>query len=127
MGLSNGYKTMKGIVILLFVHCFKCAEMISRIYYQFDADRLAACPITIHALLHIADGILLLGPVWVYWAFGMERFCGQLARLIRSRRFPFSNLDNQVLAQAQLTQIKNHYGLHKELSLYREQSINWEF
>ncbi|RXW12674.1 hypothetical protein EST38_g13181 [Candolleomyces aberdarensis] len=100
-----------------------------RIYYQFDADRLSACPVTIHALLHIADGIMLLGPVWVYWAFPMERFCGRLARFIRSRRFPFSNLDNQVLAHAQMTQIKNHYNLHTELSLTRKagRTVNWEY
>ncbi|RXW13572.1 hypothetical protein EST38_g12282 [Candolleomyces aberdarensis] len=98
-----------------------------KIYYQFCVDRLAACPITIHALLHIADGILLLGLVWVYWAFAMERFCGKLACVICSQRFPFSNLDNQVLVQAQLMQIKNNYDLHKELSLRKGASTTWEF
>ncbi|KAJ2924138.1 hypothetical protein H1R20_g12962, partial [Candolleomyces eurysporus] len=88
-----------------------------RLYYQYSEDRLSACPLTIHALLHIADGIEFMGPVWVYWAFAMERFCGKLARAIKSRRFPFANLDNQVLAQAQFTCIKNIYGLEDEISL----------
>ncbi|KAJ2933061.1 hypothetical protein H1R20_g4052, partial [Candolleomyces eurysporus] len=79
-----------------------------RIYYKFETDRLSACPVTIHALLHIADGILFLGPV---------------------RRFPFSNLDNQVLAHAQMTQIKNRYNLHDALSLTRKagRTVNWDY
>ncbi|KAF6758291.1 hypothetical protein DFP72DRAFT_807899 [Ephemerocybe angulata] len=93
-------------------------EEYERIYYQDKADRLSACPVTVHALLHIAEGIIMLGPVWVYWAFAMERFCGRIGRVIRSRRFPFSNLDNQILAHAQLTQLKNTYPkLRQELSL----------
>ncbi|TEB26702.1 hypothetical protein FA13DRAFT_1756223 [Coprinellus micaceus] len=91
-------------------------EDYERIYFQYTGERLAACVSTIHTLLHIADGIEMLGPVWVYWAFAMERFCGKLARLIRNRRFPFSQLDNQVLQEAQLTQIKNDFNLHRELT-----------
>ncbi|KAJ3525650.1 hypothetical protein NMY22_g10485 [Coprinellus aureogranulatus] len=88
-----------------------------RLYYQYKDERISACPLTIHALLHIADGIEFMGPVWVYWAFGMERYCGKLARMIKSRRFPFANLDNQVLTQSQLQCIASHHNIHQEIAL----------
>lgn len=87
-----------------------------RLYYQYADDRLSACPVTIHSLLHIADGIEYMGPVWVYWAFAMERFCGKMARNIKSRRFPYANLDNRILTQAQLTCVLQRYNLDDTLN-----------
>ncbi|KAJ7760285.1 hypothetical protein DFH07DRAFT_867862 [Mycena maculata] len=87
------------------------------IYFQHDAERMSTCPLTIHALLHIADGIKFCGPVWCYWAFPMERYCGSIQPGIRSRRFPWASIDRYVLEVAQLTQIKTLYNVVKELSL----------
>ncbi|KAF9256770.1 hypothetical protein L218DRAFT_1022754 [Marasmius fiardii PR-910] len=87
------------------------------IYYQFDPDRVALCPLTIHALLHIAPEIKASDPVWCYWAFPMERYCGKLGPTIRSRCFPFAALARQVLEEAQLAQVKVMFGVSKELSL----------
>ena len=78
---------------------------------------MPACPVTIHALLHIADRIEFVGPVWCYWAFPMERYCNRLKPAIRSRRFPYASLDRFVLEDAQLTQIKAIYNLSEELAL----------
>ena len=60
-----------------------------------------------------------MGPVWTYWAFPMERFCGRLQSSLRSRRDPWSNLNERVVAIARLDQIKLKYGLDDELSLRR--------
>jgi hypothetical protein len=87
-----------------------------RLYYQLSPQRLSTCPVTVHALLHIADGIEACGPVWAYWAFPMERFCGVLQPWIKSRRFPFANLDNHVVAMAQISHIKIRYNLYEKLS-----------
>jgi hypothetical protein len=87
------------------------------IYYQHDPDRISACPVTVHALLHIADSIVATGPVWCYWAFPMERYCGALQPAIRSRRFPYASLDRYVTENAQLTQIKVVYNISEELAL----------
>lgn len=89
----------------------------NRFYYQDDVKRVSTCPLTIHALLHIADSIKSMGPVWCYWAFPMERYCGRLKPAIRSRRCPYSSLNRYVLEDAQLTQIKAFYNLAEELSL----------
>lgn len=82
----------------------------NRFYYQYTPDRLPICPVTIHALLHIADSITKAGPVWALWAFIMERYCGALQPAIRSRRFPYASLNRYVLNHARLTQIKLIYG-----------------
>ncbi|KAL1680192.1 hypothetical protein EV122DRAFT_208322 [Schizophyllum commune] len=88
-----------------------------RIYYQHDPRRLSACPLTIHALLHIADSIENMGPAWCYWAFPMERYCGALQPAIKSRRFPYASLDRFVVERAQLEQINAIYGTADEMAL----------
>ena len=40
-----------------------------RLYYQYKGDRLPCTTLTIHALLHVADTIEVLGLVWVWWSF----------------------------------------------------------
>ena len=74
------------------------------------------CPLTIHALLHIADSIEMVGPVWAYWAFAMERYCGSLQPAIRSRRHPYASLNRYLVDQAHLVHLKLIYpGLEKRL------------
>ena len=71
-----------------------------------------------HSLLHIADGIEAAGPVWTYWAFVMERYCGYLKRDgVRSRRHPYASLDRRVLHVAQLNTTKISFNLVDLLSL----------
>ncbi|TFK19795.1 hypothetical protein FA15DRAFT_682829 [Coprinopsis marcescibilis] len=86
------------------------------LYYQNTPNWLPTCPTTVHTLLHIADGIEQMGPMWVYWAFPMEQYCLKLSRAITSRRFPWSNLSNRVTATAQLTEIGQRYGCLQEIS-----------
>ena len=88
-----------------------------RVYYQHNPNRLACCPVTIHAVLHIADSIEATGPVWCYWAFPMERYCGVLKRAIRSRRFPYASLSRFVFEKAQLAHIANEYNIASILAL----------
>jgi hypothetical protein len=88
-------------------------------YYQYSPERLSTCPVTIHALLHIADYIKAVGPVWVSWAFPMERFCGLLQPSIKSRRFPYSSIDKYVVNAARLSQCKIIYNIADELCLTR--------
>lgn len=73
-------------------------------------------------MLHIADSIEAMGPVWAYWAFPMERFCGRLQPHIRSRRFPFANIDTFVVADARLAHLGLKYNIKQELSLKAPQN-----
>jgi len=89
-----------------------------RIFYQHDSERISTCPVTIHSLLHIADGIHAAGPVWTYWSFVMERYCGFLKRDgVRNRKKPYASLNNRVLHVAQLNTTKIRYNLIDRLSL----------
>ena len=68
----------------------------------------------------------MMGPVWAYsyWAFPMERFCGKILRCIKSRCYPFSNIDSYLTAVAQLDQIKNRYNAHDQLTLLPPKEAN---
>ncbi|QRV99729.1 Transposase family Tnp2 protein [Ceratobasidium sp. AG-Ba] len=80
-------------------------------YYQHDYNRLPACPLTIHALLHIPYYIRKTGPLWASWAFVMERFCGYLLPAVKNRFQPYRHLDNAVLRRAQMQVVAHTYGL----------------
>jgi hypothetical protein len=65
-----------------------------------------------------------MGPVWAYWAFPMERYCGDVVRNIRSRRFPYASINSYVTSRAQLTHIFLLYDLHEKLCLQPPASNN---
>jgi hypothetical protein len=95
------------------------AHLSVRIYYQHDPLRVATCPVTVHALLHLADTIVATGPVWTTWSFPTERYCGKLQRAIHSHRYPFRNLDRFVLKDAALTHVTLKHNLHDQLALHK--------
>jgi hypothetical protein len=107
--MKSGYGSLTALQISL--------NYVFRMYYQHSPDRLSTCTLTMHALLHIADSIEAAGPMWAYWAFPMERYCGSLVPAIRSRRFPFPSIDRYVTEVAQLVQIKMNHHLHEILAL----------
>jgi hypothetical protein len=121
-GSSNGLKNMRS-KIFFYAEPVQVFDQSARIYYQLSPDRLSACPVTIHALLHIADSIEASGPVWASWAFPTERHCGSLIPTIRSRRFPFPSLDRYITEVAQLMQIKMQYNLEEVLSLQAPKGV----
>jgi hypothetical protein len=86
----------------------------SSLYYQHKPERLPACPLTIHALLHIPDQIRWMGPCWTTWAFPIERQCGYFQRSIQSRRNPYVSMDQHLTDLSQLRQIKVLYNLTDE-------------
>lgn len=69
-------------------------DYLFREYYQNDDQHLTACRISFHYLLHVADSIKYCGPSWTHWQFPMERMCGILQPLIKSRIKPYNNLAN---------------------------------
>ena len=88
-----------------------------RLYYKNNPARLSMCPLTIHALLHIAWGIKVAGPIWTYWAYPMERHCNTLLQAIKSRHRSYASITSFVSATAQLDQIRLMYNLHGALRL----------
>ncbi len=67
--------------------------------------------ICFHYLLHIADSIENTGPCWATWQFPMERVCGMLQPLAKSRLHPYKNLINNV----HLLELFNNLYFYKEI------------
>lgn len=79
---------------------------------------MSACPLTIHGLLHVCQDIRFCGPSWTTWTFFMERYCGFLKCGLRSKRFPWANLNNRVLNYSYMEQIGVRYNLSEELAIF---------
>ncbi|KIK94880.1 hypothetical protein PAXRUDRAFT_33269 [Paxillus rubicundulus Ve08.2h10] len=47
-------------------------QWVEKYYYQYRVERLPACTLTIHGLLHLGAGIKNCSPVWTTWTFYME-------------------------------------------------------
>src|SRR5258707_9509259 len=53
-----------------------CSILSVRLYYQRSAEHLSMCPVTLHALLHLANDIKKNGPPCYNWSFMIECWCG---------------------------------------------------
>lgn len=99
--MGSGLRKVSNMQTIHFYTCFLTISI--RLYYRYEHDRLPACPLTIHALLHIPHYIRRTGPLSGTWSFVMERFCGYLVRPALSNRLrPFDALDNFIRRRAQM-------------------------
>src|SRR5205814_3464023 len=73
----------------------------SKLYCRYDIQRISACLLTIHLLLHLAESLLNCGPAWVYWQFPCERVCGMLKPKAKNRSLANRNLSLAILYQEQ--------------------------
>ncbi|KAG9121451.1 hypothetical protein FRC07_002590 [Ceratobasidium sp. 392] len=80
-------------------------ERFEKYYYQYDYDRLPACKLTLHALLHVADDVKLTGPPWASWSFSIERFCRDVTACVLSKVVPYSTVNKHILQISQLSAI----------------------
>lgn len=64
-----------------------------------------------------------MGPIWCYWAFPTERFCGSLLPAVKSRKHPYTSLAHRAHDIAQLNQIKLIYNLTEELDLSERKEL----
>ncbi|KAJ7226887.1 hypothetical protein GGX14DRAFT_555481 [Mycena pura] len=96
---------------------YKWVQDYERYYYQYDPSRLSACPLTIHALLHLPDNILNAGPMWTYWNYITERYVGYLVRSSKSCKNPYASFARRLREIAQNSLIKVKYQLSEELNL----------
>ncbi|KDQ13907.1 hypothetical protein BOTBODRAFT_83514, partial [Botryobasidium botryosum FD-172 SS1] len=60
-------------------------------------------------LLHIPDYIAWLGPLWAYWEYALERFCGRTRKLVLSRVNPYAGLANRALIGEEISMINMRY------------------
>ncbi|KIO25445.1 hypothetical protein M407DRAFT_75728 [Tulasnella calospora MUT 4182] len=86
--------------------------------YEYNSERLPTCLITFHAWLHLVDMMERSGPVWAYWTWVMERYCGILSRAVSSRKHPYASLNRRILEIQTLHSIRNMYDLDDRLPIY---------
>ncbi|KAG8830259.1 hypothetical protein FRC17_005140 [Serendipita sp. 399] len=95
-----------------------------RLYFRFDYDRLPACPLTIHALLHLANDTRNAGPLSRVWEFVTERIMGFIGRSVKSRRYPFSQISQTLKMMEQMKTVAIKFNRWDELKLERRR-LNW--
>lgn len=83
-------------------------------------DRILACPLNVHAMIHIANDTRHAGPLLCIWEYVTKRFMGQISRGIRSRRYPFAQLSENVKKREQMKLVIAKYGLENELAFRAE-------
>ncbi|KAI5811725.1 hypothetical protein DFH27DRAFT_605833 [Peziza echinospora] len=86
------------------IHQLACAFVkgAQNLYYQHKPKRSTIMDSNVHALLHLADAIRDMGPGWVTWAAPIERYCGTLAGMARSKSHLKESLANAVRLEDQL-------------------------
>ncbi|QRV84316.1 Transposase family tnp2 [Ceratobasidium sp. AG-Ba] len=80
-------------------------ERYEEYYYQYNYDRISVCKLTLHALLHVADDVLLCGPVWTTWSYLTERYCREVIACARQRVVPSATIAKFVLQLSQLSAV----------------------
>ncbi|KAI8830038.1 hypothetical protein BC829DRAFT_366650 [Chytridium lagenaria] len=88
------------------VRCEEFYLHYEKYYYREEFSRLGACRSVMHYILHIADSIEVLGPLWCYWQYPMERLIGLMGPLIKSRSEPYWNLVNSIVSWMQLNALE---------------------
>lgn len=57
-----------------------------------------------HSILHLSQSIKNTGPCWATWQYPMERICGMLLPLARSRLHPYKN----IISNIHIWELLNH-------------------
>lgn len=68
-----------------------------KLFYDGDRNRVSVCTSQLHALLHVAENIRQLGPSFVSWQYGLERYVGQMEQRTTSKSQQGASLQNSML------------------------------
>jgi hypothetical protein len=68
-----------------------------------------------HYILHVANSIQDTGPCWSTWQFPMERTCGMLQPLAKSRLHPYKNLTNHVYLLELFNNLYYYKRIHEQI------------
>ena len=75
------------------------------LYYRGIPGRLRLCTVNFHYLAHLRQHILDAGPACYWWQFPMERYCGTIVPMARSK----SRLSQSLMNSLITTEHLNHY------------------
>ena len=76
------------------------------LYYYQKSSYLSVYSVNIHYLLHLASHIQDYGPARYWWQFPMERYCGIIKPMARSKSQLSISLANRVIIDEYLHHIR---------------------
>ena len=68
-----------------------------------------------HYILHVANSIQDTGPCWSTWQFPMERTCGMLQPLAKSKLHPYKNLTNHIYLLELFNNLYYYRKIHEQI------------
>ncbi|KAI5816186.1 Transposase family tnp2-domain-containing protein [Pyronema omphalodes] len=77
------------------------SEYYEKRFYGRRYANVRACLPSMHQLLHIPHFVQQLGPMFVYWQWPMERFCGMMTDTAKSRVSANANMANRLIIEEQ--------------------------
>ena len=77
-----------------------------RLYYRCEPKRLPVCSVNIHYLVHLASHIRDCGPMRYCWQYPMERYCGIIKPMARSKSQLSTSLANGVITREHFNHIR---------------------
>jgi len=75
-----------------------------RLYYRDEPRRLPVCTVNVHYLAHLAAHVQDCGPARYWWQFPMERYCGIIKPMARSKSQLSTSIGNAVV----ITELLHH-------------------
>jgi hypothetical protein len=76
------------------------------VYYRYQNKRLPACRAVFHALLHVAECVEWLGPMWSYSQWVVERMFGLWTPKVKQRASASRNLSLAMLRSSLISNLK---------------------
>ena len=100
--VATDYSISLGEIGYLRIVLAAWVEDYERIYYRYKHSRLPACRSVIHALLHVANSLQWLGPMWSNGQWTVERMCGLWTPKVKLKFLADRNLSLAILRSIQV-------------------------
>lgn len=111
VGIALKVELQESDIITMEEHFRQFVTSTEAIYYQGHTSRLPLLTSQLHGLLHVGRSIRDLGPAYVFWQFGLERYVGTLECLAASKRRQDESMQNGLELQEQIRYIHHLYRL----------------
>jgi Transposase family tnp2/Domain of unknown function (DUF4218) len=104
--LATKYTITEADISLLERITIDFVKKFEELYYRQEKKRLPVCSVNIHYLVHLVFHIRDCGPARYWWQFPMERYCGIIKPMARSKSQLNVSLANGVIVAEHLHHIQ---------------------
>jgi hypothetical protein len=104
--LCTQYSLRHTDVVVLEDLAMQFVQTYERLYYRNEFLRMPVCSVNIHYLLHFPLYIRDCGPARYWWQFPMERFCGVIKPMARSKSQLNVSLANALITTEHLNHLQ---------------------